>query len=239
MVRSSEKPKFVCPSTLRSASIASLSHTLLSDTPAIPISCVSDCRSCHHHHILICKRAPDLLLVSRAAGESNHAITRGQSALVAQTVVGKASVTIVTGLSGSVNACQMCSLSRQLQNPFVFDTNAFVGRRMMTPRLAGRWLPIRPAALTESINILNLDTRVVLAMLPSSTACRNRGERRILLWKNPSSNATMYLTCQTTQGSVKERISSAVSHLSSILMPLKGLCHSGWEKARTSFLRVY
>jgi hypothetical protein len=49
--------------------------------------------------------------VSRAGGESNHAITRGQYALDVQTAAGKAIVTIVTGLSGSVNVCQTCSRS--------------------------------------------------------------------------------------------------------------------------------
>jgi hypothetical protein len=97
-----------------------LKYILLSDNPAIPILTVSGNRSCHHHHTLACKRAFDSLLVSRAGGESNHAITRGQYALAAQTEAGKAIVTIEIGLSGSVNECQKRSRSHQSQNLSAF-----------------------------------------------------------------------------------------------------------------------
>ena len=100
-----------------------------------------------------------MLPVSRADGGSNLAITRGQYALAAQTEAGKAIVTIATDLSGSADAYQMCR----------------------TARLAGRSLPVRPAALTKNTDILILDIRAVPAMLPSSTACQNRGEWMIEL----------------------------------------------------------
>jgi hypothetical protein len=95
--------------------LASLSYSLLSDNPAIRILIVSDNKFSHRHHTLACKGALDSLLVSHAGGESNHAITRGQYALAAQTEAGKAIVTIETGLSGSVNAWQKRSWSHHLQ----------------------------------------------------------------------------------------------------------------------------
>ena len=149
---------------------------LLSDDPAIAISSVSDNRFCLYHHTPTCKRALDLLLVSRAGGESNHATTRGQYALDAQTAAGRAIVTIETSLSGSANAYQMCSRSHQSPNSFVSDTNALAGRRRRTARLAGRLLPVRPVALIENIGILILDTKAAPAMLPSSTACLRMGK---------------------------------------------------------------